>query len=142
MNRTAARALVKTTLVATGAYTVDTVDQVYQGALEHFDGRTPIAVITSRTMALDEEARALYTIRNGLYVSIYVRKPDSTDGASDAEDTLDTLVEAATIALYETRLFEVGESSSAPDGYPLREIDGVLYRVERLQLTVLEEESI
>ena len=139
MDRTAARALAAATLSATGAYTVGADVNVFQGSLDHFEGRSPIAVVTSRALGLEAIARDLFTVTSGLSVSIYVRKPDGAAGAADAETALDTLVRAAAIALHETGSFEVGESNAAPDGFPLRLIDQVLYRVERLPLTVLEE---
>lgn len=139
MDRTAARALAASTLIATTSYTVGAVNHVFQGALEVFDGRTPVAVITSRSMRMEVVAREVDTIHNGLSVSIYVRKPDGEAGAAAAETQLDTLVRQAIIAFEATGAFEHQETNAAPDGYPLRDIDGVLYRVERIPLIVLEE---
>jgi len=139
MDRTAARALAASTLAATGAYTVGADVHVYQGGLGDFGGQSPVAVVTSRSLGLEAIARDLYEVTNGLSVSIYVRKADGATGAADAEATLDTLVRDAAVALHETGYFLVGESSAAPDGFPLRLIDTVLYRVERIPLTVLEE---
>ncbi len=140
MQRAAARALAKTTLDATSAYTL-----VAQGALASFDGKTPVAIVTSRTMRLEMVTRAIGTIANGLYISIYVRKDEGAAGAEAAEDQLDTLVRQAVIALEglnDGDTFEVGETDAAPDGFPLRLIDGVPYRVERIPVTVLEEGSV
>jgi len=119
---------------------------VYQGSLTTFDGVSPVAVVTSRALGLEIIARGdaahpagMFEVTNGLSVSIYVRKADGATGAADAEATLDTLVRDAAVALHATGSFLVGESNAAPDGFPLRLIDQVLYRVERLPLTVLEE---
>jgi hypothetical protein len=67
-----------------------------------------------------------------LTVAIYVRAEAGSEGA--AEDQLDTLVEAAALALADDR-WEVGATDAAPDGAPLRNIDGALYRVERFTIT-------
>jgi len=146
MDRTAARSLAASTLAATGAYTVGADVHVYQGSLGSFEGVSPVAVVTSRALGLEIIARGdaahpagMYEVTNGLSVSIYVRKADGATGAADAEATLDTLVRDAAVALHATGYFLVGESSAAPDGFPLRLIDTVLYRVERIPLSVLEE---
>lgn len=134
MTRAAARTTAATALTGTSLYT-----DVLQGAPDTFDGRTPVAVISSATMEVIEDTRSLYSVRSTLHVSIYVRKPSGESGASTAEDTLDALVRASLIALHQTGAFDVGASSASPDGFPLRAIDGVLYRIERLPLVVLDE---
>ena len=140
MNRSDARAAAAAALIATGSYTVGGVDQVYQGATDAFGGRSPTAVILSTSLRLDLVARELYTIESGLSVSIYVRQADSTAAsAAAAESLLDDLIAEAALALHATGNFEVGQSDAAPEGAPRRSIDGVIYRVERLPLTVLDE---
>jgi hypothetical protein len=60
------------------------------------------------------------------------------DGNEDVvEDTLDQLAEAAAVAFRAAGLF-VGESDAVLEGAPLRIIDGVLYRAERIPLQVEE----
>lgn len=140
MDRTAARALIKTTLEGLDAYEV-----IIQGVPNLFAGRSPVAVITSRSMGLDYSAHGLYTIPSGITVSIYVyHDPDADEGAS--EDQLDSLTKAAMLALAvlesdNQRVFAVGESSADPAAGNLRDVDrnGTLYRVERIPVTVLDE---
>lgn len=141
MDRTDARALVKTTLEGLGTY-----QAVILGVPGVFAGRSPLAVITSRSMGLDYSTRELYTIPSGLTLAIYVwHDPDADEGTSEA--TLDTLTKAALLALaalkdeYEQRVFAIGESSADPTSGNLRDVDrnGTLYRVERIPLTVFDE---
>lgn len=140
MDRTAARALVKTTLTTLGTY-----QAVVQGVPSLFAGRSPVAVITGRSMGLDYSARELYSIPSGLTVAIYVyHDPDADEGTS--EDQLDSLTKAAMLALAalesgNQRIFDIGESSADPASGNLRDVDrnGTLYRVERIPLTVLDE---
>jgi hypothetical protein len=140
MDRTAARALIKTTLEGLGTY-----QAVVQGVPSLFAGRSPIAVITSRSMGLEYATRELYTLPSGVSVAIYVyHDPEAAEGTS--EDQLDSLTKAAMIALgtlevSDQRIFDLGESSADPSSGNLRDVDrnGTLYRVERIPLTVLDE---
>lgn len=131
MNRTDARALAGDALTALGVFAA-----IFQGAPDRFDGKSPVAVVSSRTMRLDAVARELYTVVSGISVSIYVRQDD----AAAAEDDLDELTETAILALHLTGAFEtIADSSADPAGGARRFIDGKVYRVERIPLTVLDE---
>ena len=132
MNRKAARALAKTTLTGLGTF-----QAVLQGAPDSFGGQSPVAVVTSRALELEQVTRRQYTVTNGLTISIYVIRA-AADGEA-TEDTLDDLVEAAAVALHNTGSFEVGQSDAGTAGAPNRLIDGKIYRLERIPLTVLDE---
>ena len=132
--RTEARALAENALEGLGLFEV-----VVQGSPDLFAGRSPVCVITSRGMDLKWVARELVTLPSTITVAIYVRRDADDDGA--AEDQLDSLTTAVLLALHATGVFFVGESSADPASGNLRDVDrnGVLYRVERIPLTVLEE---
>lgn len=136
MDRKAARALAKTTLQGLNVFTA-----VLQGAPDKFAGRSPIAIISSRSLRLLDVARELYTVENGLTVSIYVRRDSGEAAAAAAEDLLDDLALLSATALHTSGFFELETSSAAPDAGNLRDVDrnGVLYRVERIPLIVLDE---
>lgn len=139
MDRTTARNLIKTTLDALMTY-----ELVNQGAPGAFKGRNPVAIISSRSMALVEVARDSAEIGNGLTLTIYVRH-DSDDGTSETQ--LDTLVRAALLALYAVkdaqgvRVFSFDASNADIASGNLRDVDrnGTLYRVERIPINVYEE---
>lgn len=144
--RSEARALAKQTLIALGDYTVSdggsgTLNLVFTGSPESFAGLSPVAIVTSRSMQLTAIARSLYEVASGVTVSIYVRHGPSTAESEAAEDQLDSLTRRAIVALHATGVFTVGESNAAAEGAPNRMIDGVLYRVERIPLSVLDEGS-
>lgn len=132
MNRKAARTLAKTTLTALGSF-----QAVLHGAPDSFGGQSPVALITSRSLELTEIARDLYTVTNGITVSIYVVRAAASGEAT--EDTLDDLVAAAAAALHSTGVFVVGQSDAGTAGTPSRLIDGKIYRLERIPLTILDE---
>lgn len=136
MDRKAARALAKTTLEALGAF-----HAVWQGAPDKFAGQSPIALISSGSIQLTPIARELYTVENGLTVAIYVRRDAGLVAAAATEDLLDDLALSVVEALHATGWFDVTTSSAAPEAGNLRDVDrnGVLYRVERIPLTVLDE---
>ena len=134
MDRSAARALAKSTLEALSLFKA-----VEKGVPGLFAGRSPVAVITSRSMNLQPLSRALIEIESGITVSIYVRH--DSNGAGADEDQLDSLTKASMLALHATGVFSIAESSADPAGGHLRDVDrnNVLYRIERIPLTVLEE---
>lgn len=134
MDRADARALVEETLDATNNFAA-----IFQGAPDAFGGQSPVAVISSRSLRLDAVARDLYEVTSGLTVSIYVRRDKDAEAASATEDRLDVLVHATAVALHLTGQFEVGESNADVAGGNVRNIDGVIYRVERIPLTVQDE---
>lgn len=136
MDRKAARQLAKTTLEALNVFTA-----VLQGAPDKFGGRSPIAIVSSRSMLLTDVARELYTVENGLTVSIYVRRDPGETAAAATEDLLDDLALSVAEALHNSGRFELETSSAAPESGNLRDVDrnGTLYRVERIPLIVLDE---
>jgi len=139
MDRPTARALVKTTLDNLGTYSA-----VSQGPLLKFAGVSPVAIISSRSYDLTRLARDMAELTAGMTLTIYVRH-DSDDGTSETQ--LDTLVKAALIALYavkdanDERVFSFDASNADIASGNLRDVDrnGVLYRVERIPISVLEE---
>lgn len=131
MDRATARTFAQTVLEALGLF-----QSVVQGPSDSFGGASPVAVITSRSMRLDDVARELYTVDNGISVSIYVRRDPDPVGA---EAKLDDLTLAAMVALHITGAFDIGESNADPAGGYQRVIDGVVYRIERIPLSVLDE---
>lgn len=138
MDRKTARALAQTALEGLNVF-----EAVLLGAPTLFGGRSPVAVITSRSLQLqgaDEVARGLYTITNGITVSIYVRRDD--DGSA-TEDQLDDLALQCALALHATHVFDLAESSAGPENGNLRDVDQnkIIYRIERIPLTVLDEGS-
>lgn len=135
MDRKAARQLAETTLTGLGTF-----EAVLHGPPDAFSGRSPVAVITSRSLRLEAIARSLYEVTVGITVSIYVRKDDDAEAA---EDQLDDLALTVAAALHATGQFQVLESSAGPESGNLRDVDrnGVLYRVERMPLVVLDEGS-
>lgn len=134
MDRKAGRALAKTTLEGLNIF-----QAVWQGAPDKFGGVSPVALVSSRSIDLTPDARALYEITNGITVSIYVKR--EKDGAGAAEDLLDDLALTVVEALHATDAFQIDASSAGPDAGNLRDVDGngVIYRVERIPLTVLDE---
>lgn len=123
------RELAKTTIEALGVVT-------YEGARRRFDGRSPVCVVLSKGMQLIDLTRSGEDqFNNSITATFYVRADEDAEDA--AEDSLDTLMRSAIVALKNAG-FTAGESDAAPDGAPLRNIDGVFYRTERLSLTVEE----
>lgn len=130
MNRQQARELAKTTLDALATY-----QAVYEGARRTFGGISPVASVLSKSLQVVPEAADVFSGRIRLTVTIYVRCDEGDEDT--AEDTLDTLVEAAMDALKDAG-FLMDASDSAPENAPLRNVDGVFYRVEQLTLTYEE----
>lgn len=109
---------------------------VYEGVRRTFGGRSPVAVVLSRSYAiLDLTVDGHDQVNIGLSVTIYVRADQGQEDA--AEDRLDQLLEGVADALRDAH-FIVGESDAAPDGAPLRNIDGVFYRAERIPVSFEE----
>lgn len=131
MNRQAARELAATTLTNLGTY-----QAVYEGARRKFGGISPVASILSKSLQIVPEAADVFSGRIGITATIYVRCDEGTEDTT--EDQLDTLVEAALTALKNAG-FLMQASDSAPENAPLRNVDGVYYRVEQLLLTYEED---
>lgn len=133
-DRKAARQLAQTTLEGLALF-----EAVVQGTPDLFAGRSPVCVITSRSLAMQPLTRGVMEETSGITASIYVRR-DANDGGA-AEDQLDDLAKATVLALHATDVFYVSESSADPVSGNLRDVDrnGVLYRVERIALTCLDE---
>lgn len=135
MSRKAKRAAIQTALIALAGLPDD---QVYRAPRRTFQGRSPIAIVLSASQLDHFETRGAsspdwYT--RGYSVTLYVRCDNGTEDT--AEDLLDDLRDAAGVALRGIGC-DVGESSAEPSGAPLREIDNILYRVERIPLTMEE----
>ncbi len=131
MNRQAARELAATTLSNLSTYAL-----VAEGARRVLNGVSPVAIVLSKgtriiDLTRDTHNEAVHRVN----VTIYVRCDDGQEDAT--EDALDTLAEAAAVALRSAG-FLVGESDAAPDSAPLRNIDSQLYRCEVIPL-VFEE---
>lgn len=128
ITRQQARENAKTALDALARFSA-----VYKSPRRTFGKASPVAVVSSRSLRIVDLTRDLHDQEDqGLYVSLYVRADDGQEDA--AEDTLDQLIVAAGDALRDAG-FAIGESDAAPDGAPLRNIDGVFYRVERFPVT-------
>jgi hypothetical protein len=132
MDRKAARALAVATIQALAMF-----DLVDSGPPDSFAGKAVVALITSRSLELAAVARKLYTVTNQITVSIYVQRAPGAGAA--AEDMLDDLALSVATALHDTGLFFPEQSDAGAAGAPSREIDGKIYRVERIPFTVLEE---
>lgn len=131
MNRQQAREAAVAALTALTTY-----QAVYEGARRRFDGVSPVATVLSKSLQVTPEAAAVFSGRIRLTCTIYVRCDEG--GEDSAEDTLDTLVEAAQRAFINAS-FLIEGSDAAPEGAPLRNIDGVFYRVEQVVLTYEED---
>lgn len=130
MSRQSRREEVKTALEGTGRFS----GGVYEGARRSFGSRSPVAVILSRSYAIQNLTRSLNDgLLYGLSVTIYVAADVGYEDA--AEDTLDDLV-ALTADTLRDLGYSIGESDAAPDNAPLRNIDGRFYRAERLPISI------
>lgn len=132
--RQQAREAVATLLSGLGTYQL-----VSEGARRTFSQVSPVAVVLSRGLRPIQLTRDTHDEHDLLLsATIYVRCDQSVDGTTEAaaEDTLDTLVTAAEIALRAAGYLIDGATDAAPDGAPLRDIQGVLYRVERIPIVL------
>ncbi len=134
MNRTQARALAKRVLDESDGY-----DRIFDGPTDSFDAKTPIAVITSKSIGATFDARDSWSIESGVLVSIYVRRDPGAAAAAAVEDQLDRLVDSAVRALIATGAFDIGPSDAFAENAPTRIIDGTPYRVERIPLRVADD---
>lgn len=133
MSRQTQRERAETALIALGRFT-----DVYQGARRSFGGRSPVAVILSRSYAIQDLTRSQNDgLLIGLTVTIYVAADAGQEDT--AEDQLDQLLVLTADALRDIG-FTIGESDAAPDNAPLRNIDGRFYRAERLPVSIEEYE--
>jgi hypothetical protein len=135
MDRKAARADVKLILEALGVF-----DLVKKGAPGKFittGGVVPdkVAVISSASMQPTRITRGIVEVASGFTVSVY--KLLVADSEEDAEDTLDDLVLAVIQALLASDDYLPAQSTAASGGLPtVRIIDGKLYRVEHIPVTI------
>ncbi len=125
MDRKTARNLVKTTLDGLGVF-----QAVYAAPVRTFNGESPVAVVLGQTLQDEQLARGVWRQPIGLTLTIYTR---NDEGDAAAEDLHDTLVQQV-LAPLRNAGFQVGGSDAAPDGAPLRNIDEVFYRTERIPL--------
>jgi hypothetical protein len=133
MNRAAARAAVATAIQGAG------FDLIVQGAPETFNGKAKVAVITSAGTERVLLARGPTSEDiNSIVVSIYVQR--AANGGSSVEDSLDSLT-AATIAAIDALDTSItfARSDAGAAGAPNRRVDGLMFRVERIGFTILEE---
>jgi len=132
MTRRAKREAIVTLLTDSGAF-----DAVKDGAARTFDGQSPVAVVLSRGMELVNLSRGLGgdELRHRLSVTLYIRCTSGQE--ADAEAALDDLVEA-TVLLLRDAGYGVPGTDAAPADAPLRIVDGTIYRVERIDVTIEE----
>jgi len=132
MNRQSARENVATLLTGLGTYAL-----VSDGARRKLGGVSPVAIVLSKGTQVQRLTRSTSNDLNvhTLSLTLYVRCDDGSEAS--CEDTLDQLVIAACAAL-DTAGYLVGASDSAPEGNPLRIIDGVFYRQEVIPVTFEE----
>jgi hypothetical protein len=134
MSRKAKRATIQTTIAALAGFAGGVV---YKAARRKFEGRSPVGVLLSASELNQFQTRGA-TLPDwntyGYTLTLYVRADEGSEDT--AEDTLDDLRDSVGSALRSLGC-DVGESS-APDGAPLRSIDGILYRTERIPF-ILEE---
>ncbi len=133
LSRTEARALAVATLDALGTF-----EAVLRGPPAKFAGRSPVAVISSRALDLEQDTHTLIGVTCEVTISLYVRS-DTGDEAA-AEDLLDDLALSVALALYATEGFSLAKSSAGPEDGNLRDVDrnGVLYRVERIVISAFQ----
>lgn len=134
MTRTDDRAQAAATLTALGLF-----QAVYAAPRRSFDGLSPIASVISAGMTpgTATRGRSVGSLDYRLSVAIYVRADSGAEAA--AEDLLDRVTQAAVLALAGAG-FAVAGADAAPDGTPLRLIDGIPYRAERI--TISREEYL
>lgn len=112
---------------------------VLDGVPDRFGGKSPIAVVRSRSFEAIRNARGLDTNRYGIDVTLYVSEKTGTP--SQVEAALDALVEVIVPLLMD--LQPEGDDtnitagpSAPPDGDVLqRTVDGHIYRAERIPVT-------
>jgi hypothetical protein len=134
MDRKAARAAAKSAITTLGTFGL-----VKSGAPDSFGGKPIVALITSRSLLLTPIARSLYEVTNQITVSIYVQRAAGAEAAT--EDLLDDLALSVVTALHNTGQFLAEQSDAGASGAPNRNIDGKVYRVERIPFTVLDEQQ-
>jgi hypothetical protein len=132
MNRSAARAAVATALGGAG------FDLIVQGAPDSFAGAAKVAVITSAGTERQQLGRSIEQDVNSIIVSIYVQR--GLGGGPATEDSLDALTSAtiAAIDAIDDRI-TFARSDAGAGGAPNRRVDGLMYRVERIGFTILDE---
>jgi hypothetical protein len=126
------RAAVATALSALSGFTSGAV---YAYPRRRFNA-SPVAVLLSASELNTFETRGSTAPdwnTYGFSVTLYIRADDGKE--SEAEDLLDDLRDAIGNALRGLGA-EVGESTALPDGAPLRTIDSVFYRAERIPFTL------
>lgn len=141
MDRTEARTLAKTELQNLALFA-----KVFLSEPESFNGNTPVVVVHSKSLAIQDDTRDDAPLPTEFYVTIYIRRPrDATESEKDAiEAQLDGLTLAAMRALYTAfieaspRGLAIGPSET---GYPQREFDNNPYRLERFAVRFANEEE-
>jgi hypothetical protein len=107
---------------------------VHSGPRRALGGASPVCVVASRGLTASGAVRGggPSILEGALSATIYVRADSGTEAA--AEDSLDGLVRSVVLALAGAGFGEI-RSDALPDGAPLRNVDGVFYRVERVQFS-------
>lgn len=129
MNRTAGRQQIVAALESLSLFAA-----VLSGTPSSFGGKTPVAVVSSTSMLGGLVTRGVIQIVNAWTVSIYVQRPAQTEEAT--EDALDTLTLSTILALLQAGDFAPQQSDASAGGSPNRIIDGFVYRVERIPVTL------
>lgn len=140
MDRTTARTLAKTTLQGLSIF-----GKVFLSEPESFGGYDPIAVVHSKSLAIQDDTRDDTLLPTEFYVTIYVKRPrDASESEKDAiEAQIDSLSLSSMRALYDAFLdanprdLAIGPSET---GYPQREFDSNPYRLERFPVRFSQEE--
>jgi hypothetical protein len=133
MSRKGKRDGIRTALVGLGTFAA-----VYKGARRRFGGLSPVATVLSRgeESHFDTRGATAPDWQTFSYIlQLFVRADEGAEEA--AEDLLDDVREAIGPALMAIGCV-LGESDAEPLGFALRNIDGVLYRVERVPLHIEE----
>lgn len=132
--RQQAREAVASLFTGLGTYSL-----VSEGARRTFGGVSPVVIVLSRGLRPVVLSRDTHDEHDLLLsATIYVRCDQSADGSTEAaaEDTLDSLVTAALPALRSAGYLVDGATDAAPDGFPLRDIQGIFYRTERIPIVL------
>lgn len=129
--RAEARAAIKVALVATSLFA-----DVLGGVPGSFNAKSPVAVVRSRSFERIRQARALWTNRYGIDVTVYVM--ENTGTPEQVEAILDGIVQTI-MPILEALVPETEDTDNAvgpsapPDGDVLqRAVDGKIYRAERI----------
>jgi hypothetical protein len=132
MSRKTVREAVVSALTASARF-----QQVYDGPARSVGGQSPVAIVLSlgtETQDLTRGERGgwrQHTISVGIYIGC------ASGQEADAEDALDEIVQATITDLHAAG-YGVPGTDAGSDLKPLYDIDGALYRGERIRATIEE----